>query len=199
MFRSGGVNKQGRGRGRGRGYEQQAGFVARGRGRGYQQPRGGAAPPQRAPPPKPTPPNLLDTVNIGVLKLDVEAKSQIINLFNILDTDKNGKLEQADFELAATHGTISRSAAREKFFHLRAEMDYNDDGEINPEEFVRGLLKSVLKDPLSSMGATPSPSESIVTWILKLEAAANHGVKELCKRIHHWLISCTESGLAMQV
>ena len=61
----------------------------------------------------------MDTVNIGVLKLDVEAKSQIINLFNILDTDKNGKLEQADFELAATHGTISRSAAREKFFHLR--------------------------------------------------------------------------------
>ena len=80
---------------------------------------------------------LPDLSIFGSMKLDEQSRSQVGELFKLLDTDGNGRLTDADFTPPMVEHS-SHSRVRAKFVELKGELDFNNDGEIVPEEFVRG-------------------------------------------------------------
>jgi len=139
------------------------------------------------------------TAPIGVidaLVVDDDTKGQIGALFNLLDANRDGKLSIDDLEALVAQAqpavaTVAKNKALVLFTKLQEELDFDSDGVITPREFVLGMIKLAIKQPVSSMLRTvPSPTDSIAYTVKRLEIAANNAIKENCKRLATWMHAC---------
>ncbi len=131
---------------------------------------------------------------LHVVRLDDAAKEQIGGLFRMMDANGDGKLEVSDFEhlvaRTATEPTVAKSKALILFTKLRQELDFDSDGVITPTEFINGVVKLAIQQPVGHCLRTfPSPSDPISYTLARLEMAANNSVKEHCKSLYNWMSS----------
>ena len=135
-----------------------------------------------------------DLARLRTLHLDDAAKEQLGALFGMMDANGDGFLKVDDFEIIAHRSSTLAQAAKSKalmyFTKLQEELDFNSDGKIEPEEFIRGMIKIAFSKPVSSNLRTPPAGTDPIDYaISRLELAANNSVKELCKGLAAWMQS----------
>jgi len=135
-----------------------------------------------------------DLAKLRTLQLDDAAKEQLGALFGMMDANGDGFLRLDDFEIIASRSSTLPQAAKHKalqyFTKLQEELDFNSDGKIEPDEFIRGMIKIAYQKPVDQMLRTPpAGTDSIDYAISRLEVAANNAVKELCKGLAAWMQS----------
>jgi hypothetical protein len=135
-----------------------------------------------------------DLARLRTLQLDDAAKAQLDALFGMMDANGDGFLRLDDFEIIASRSSTLPQAAKSKalmyFTKLQEELDFNSDGKIEPEEFIRGMIKIAFSKPVSSALRTPPDGSHPIDYaISRLEVAANNAVKELCKGLAAWMQS----------
>jgi Ca2+-binding EF-hand superfamily protein len=134
------------------------------------------------------------TLLLRTLQLDDAAKEQLGAHFGMMDANGDGFLRLDDFEIIASRSSTLSQAAKSKalmyFTKLQEELDFNSDGKIEPEEFIRGMIKIAYQKPVDQMLRTPPAGTDPIDYaISRLEVAANNAVKELCKGLAAWMQS----------
>jgi hypothetical protein len=135
-----------------------------------------------------------DLGRLRTLQLDDAAKVQLDALFGMMDANGDGFLRLDDFEIIASRSSTLSQAAKSKalmyFTKLQEELDFNSDGKIEPDEFIRGIIKIAYQKPVGQMLRTPPAGTDPIDYaISRLEVAANNAVKELCKGLAAWMQS----------
>jgi hypothetical protein len=135
-----------------------------------------------------------DLARLRTLQLDDAAKVQLDALFGMMDANGDGFLRLDDFEIIASRSSTLSQAAKSKalmyFTKLQEELDFNSDGKIEPDEFIRGIIKIAYQKPVGQMLRTPPAGTDPIDYaISRLEVAANNAVKELCKGLAAWMQS----------
>ena len=84
---------------------------------------------------------------------------------------------------------LSRAPARP---HRRTEFDFDNNGIVDPNEFVNGLKRMALKAPLDAtfFASVPSSHRECLLW---LNASTNNTILQVCKEIYSSLGVCLTS------
>lgn len=80
-------------------------------------------------------------VDIGGVRLTKEEEKEFREVFNLVDRDKGGTISKE--ELAQLMKTLSINASQQELDLMIDEIDTNNDGEIQFEEFVAVMSKKV--------------------------------------------------------
>jgi len=110
-----------------------------------------------------------DASKVG-FALDGESRRQMQALFDLLDKDKNGVLQLADWP--CTHVAVDHWEI------VRQHLDLNGDKTITPEEFVWGLKRMVLRMPQNVYVLQSTPC------IDMLHLALNESTKVVLRDLH---------------
>ena len=76
--------------------------------------------------------------------------------------------------------------------HRRTEFDFDNNGIVDPNEFVNGLKRMALKAPLDAtcFASVPSSHRECLLW---LNASTNNTILQVCKEIYSSLGVCLTS------
>jgi len=111
--------------------------------------------------------------------IDGRSREQMQKLFDILDKDGKGVLEPGDWPSTADGAS--------HWDKMRTHFDVNNDGKITPEEFVNGLKKFVLEQPIGSpapAGLFSFPAGSHGQHLKDLNESINSALCNWCKSIY---------------
>jgi len=114
--------------------------------------------------------------SVADIRLNRESLKQITALFNIMDRDNSGYLDQKDFEIFPD---------QEKWRTLRLRFDESGDGRVDVVEFREGFKQHALRRP-SNVYNLPPLETPLRTWLAELEKKVNEQVQELCLEAFKW-------------
>ena len=120
---------------------------------------------------------------VDSLPLEDETKRQIETLFQLLDTNGDGRITVEDF--AAPDGDISREQ-RAKWELLRSEFDFDGNGMVDPTEFINGLKRTALNAPIdpACFAGVPANNRQCLAW---LTASTNNSLQQAVKGMYETL------------
>ena len=117
------------------------------------------------------------------LPLEDETKRQIETLFQLLDTNGDGRITVEDF--ATPDGEITREQ-RAKWEMLRSEFDFDHNGMVDPTEFINGLKRTALNAPIdpACFAGVPANNRQCLAW---LTASTNNSLQQAVKAMYETL------------
>ena len=134
--------------------------------------------------------------SVDSLYLEEKTKAAIGELYNLIDTNGDGELTIEDFQKptsamsrdaivkwellcarpgpTALHTSVTCSFATARL-HRRTEFDFDNNGIVDPNEFVNGLKRMALKAPLDAtcFASVPSSHRECLLW---LNASTNNTI-----------------------
>lgn len=112
------------------------------------------------------------------LYLDLHSKSLSSALFGLLDTTGDGILSAEDFAPSNLLGDGHREALH-NFRALQHELDSSGDAQISPSEFLKGLKKLAMKQPINEAYFTKDSAKSHLEMQMRLNDSINDAFKKV--------------------
>lgn len=120
------------------------------------------------------------TVKQTVGVVNPAAQRAIIDTFNALDSDRNGFLNGRDWDNATQTSDVGvRTRQNDKWKRLRESMDFNNDGQVDPEEFTVAVVQHALQEAQIPAAALFDAQAAERTF----SEAVNKKVMETCQGI----------------